>query len=205
MDNKEGIKALFLDIGGVLLTNGWDRYARQRAVDHFGIDGDELNERHHLTFDIYEAGKLSLDDYLERTVFFTGQNFSKEDFKKFMFAQSKPFDEMIDFVKTLKSRHNLRIYAVSNEGRELNHYRINTFHLNDLFDGFISSSFVHLRKPDAAIFKMAADISQMPPQQSIYIDDRLMFVKVAQTLGFNGVHHKDPENTRKQLKELGLS
>jgi len=205
MSNNTDIEALFLDIGGVLLTNGWDRHARQRAIDHFSLDGDELHERHHLTFDTYEAGKLSLDEYLSRVVFYTDRTFSKDDFKKFMFAQSKPFDDMITYVKELKAKYSLRTYVISNEGRELNDYRINTYKLANFIDAFISSSFVHFRKPDEDIYKVAMDVSQVPPQRSIYIDDRHMFVEVAETLGFNGVHHKDIETTKKEMVELGLS
>jgi len=205
MTNNTEIEALFLDIGGVLLTNGWDRHARQRAVDHFGLEGDELHERHHLTYDTYEAGKLSLDQYLDRIVFYTDRTFNKDDFKKFMFAQSKPFDDMIGYVKEIKQKHSLRTYVISNEGRELNDYRINTFQLANFIDGFISSSFVHFRKPDEDIYKIAMDVSQVPPQRSIYIDDRHMFVEIAETLGFNGIHHQNIETTKKKMAELGLS
>ncbi|HKI44348.1 MAG TPA: HAD family phosphatase [Balneolales bacterium] len=205
MTNNTEIEALFLDIGGVLLTNGWDRHARDRAVDHFGLDADELQERHHLTFDTYEAGKLSLDEYLDRIVFYNDRSFTKEDFKKFMFAQSKPFDDMIAFIKDVKTRHNLRTYVISNEGRELNDYRINTFELANFIDAFISSSFVHFRKPDEDIYKVAMDVSQVPPQRSVYIDDRHMFVEIARSLGFNGIHHRRLESTKKAMADLGLS
>lgn len=205
MSDNTGIEALFLDIGGVLLTNGWDRHARDRAVEHFGLDADELQERHHLTFDTYEAGKLSLDEYLDRIVFYTRRSFNKEDFKKFMFAQSKPFKDMIVYVKEIKQKHNLRTYVISNEGRELNDYRINTFELADFIDAFISSSFVHFRKPDEDIYKVAMDVSQVPPQRSVYIDDRHMFVEIAETLGFNGIHHRGLESTKKAMANFGLS
>ncbi len=205
MTNNTEIEALFLDIGGVLLTNGWDRHARQRAVDHFDLDSDELNERHHLTFDTYEAGKLSLNQYLDRVVFYTDRSFSKDDFRKFMFSQSKPFEDMITYVKEIKRKHNLRTYVISNEGRELNDYRINTFQLANFIDAFISSSFVHFRKPDEDIYKVAMDVSQVPPQRSVYVDDRHMFVEIAETLGFNGVHHQNIETTKKKMAEFGLS
>ncbi|MGZ3535999.1 MAG: HAD family phosphatase, partial [Thermodesulfobacteriota bacterium] len=83
--------ALFLDVGGVLLTNGWDRSMRKLAAEAFGLDGNEVDDRHHLTFDTYELGKLTLDEYLGRMVFYKERRFSKEEFKEFMFAQSRPF------------------------------------------------------------------------------------------------------------------
>jgi putative hydrolase of the HAD superfamily len=196
---------LFLDIGGVLLTNGWDRNIRIRAAEKFGLDQDEMNERHHLTFDIYEEGKLSLDEYLTRVVFYKERSFSPEDFKAFMYAQSQPFPEMINLMQTLKFQLGLQVAAVSNEGRELSVYRVQQFKLGTFIDFFISSCFVHYRKPDADIYRIALDIAQVIPQQVIYIDDRPMFVEVALSLGIKGIIHTGIENTRKALEDLGLS
>jgi putative hydrolase of the HAD superfamily len=199
------VKALFLDIGGVLLTNGWDRHMRRRAAEKFGLDHEDMDERHHLTFDTYEEGKLSLDEYLSRVVFHQDRPFSREDFKAFMFAQSQPFPEMIHLFKRLKIRYGLKLAAVSNEGRELTIHRIEKFKLGELIDFFISSCFVHYRKPDADLYRLAIDCSQIPANQSIYIDDRAMFVEVAMQLGLEGIHHKDYDSTRDALGERGLS
>jgi len=199
------ITTLFLDIGGVLLTNGWGKEQRDNAIKHFKLDGDEMNERHHLTFDTYEEGKLTLTEYLDRVVFYTKRKFSLNEFIKFMMQQSEAFPECIKYFIQLKKQHELKVIAVSNEGRELNAYRIKEFTLNELFDAFVSSSYVHLRKPDADIFQMAIDVSNTTPKHSIYIDDRLMFVQVARKLGMNGVHHENLNSTRKELKKYGLS
>ena len=198
------IDALFLDIGGVLLTNGWDHHMRKHAAESFGLDYEQMNERHHLTFDTYEAGKLSLDMYLDRVVFYEKRSFSPEEFKSFMFAQSQPYEDMIALIKALKARYRLKVAAVSNEGRELTTYRIQTFHLETVIDFFISSCFVHFRKPDEDIYCIALDISQISPDRVVYIEDRAMFVKVAEGLGIRGIHHQDPETTRQALEELGL-
>jgi putative hydrolase of the HAD superfamily len=205
MSVSSPITAIFLDIGGVLLTNGWDRFSRHRAAEVFGLDSTEYNERHHLTFDAFELGKLSLDEYLRRTVFYEPRSFSEEDFKAFMFAQSRPFPEMIDLVRRLKSRYGLRLAVVSNEGRELTVYRIKKFELDGLIDVFISSCFVHFRKPDADIFRLALDVVQAAPDQVAYIEDRPMFVDVASGLGIFGIHHKDIATTRSALERLGLT
>jgi len=196
------IKAIFTDIGGVLLNNGWDRTKRALAVSTFGLDAEELNERHHLTFDTYESGKITLDEYLDRTVFYIPRDFTKQDFKAFMFKQSEPIPEMIDLIKTLKEQFQLHIVVVSNEGRELNDHRIRHFGLNQFVDAFISSSFVHLRKPDEEIFKLALDIAQMRPEEVVYLDDRPMFVQVAAVLGIKGIIHKDYHSTKEQLYAL---
>ena len=199
------ITTLFLDIGGVLLTNGWDRKARVRAADKFGLDYEEMDERHHLTFDTYEEGKLSLDEYLNRVVFYEQRSFSREEFKQFMYAQTQPFPEMIELMKGLKKQYNLRIAVVSNEGRELTTHRVQQYQLNEFVDFFVSSCFVHYRKPDADIYRMALDIAQASPEQVIYVDDRALFVEVARGLGIRGVIHQEYQTTLKAMEAFGLS
>jgi len=195
---------LFLDIGGVLLTNGWDRSARKRAATAFSLDLPELEERHHLTFDTYEVGKLTLDQYLNRIVFYEDRHFTKDDFMEFVYSQTEPFPEMIDMIKELKKTYQLKVAVVNNEGRELNEYRIRKFGLNSFVDFFISSCFVHFRKPDADIFKIALDIALVQPHEVLYIEDRPMFITVAEEQGITGICHKDFESTRETLKGLGL-
>ncbi len=198
------VTTLFLDIGGVLLTNGWDRTARRLAAETYALDYEEMNERHHLTFDTYEEGKLSLEEYLARVVFYEQRPFSREEFRGFMFAQSRPFPEMIELVCRLKERHGLKVAAVSNEGRELTSHRIREFRLGTFIDFFISSCFVHYRKPDADIYRIALDIAQVEPAQVIYIEDRPMFVEVARGLGLNGIVHTGRESTTRELEGFGL-
>ncbi|MEJ2147849.1 MAG: HAD family phosphatase [Chloroflexota bacterium] len=199
------ITTLFLDIGGVLLTNGWDHNARRRAAQTFDLDYGEMDERHHLTFDTYEEGKLSLKEYLDRVVFFEDRPFSRDEFKSFMFAQSQPYPEMISLIRTLKARYNLKVAAVSNEGRELTIYRIQKFDLGSFMDFFVSSCFVHYRKPDADIYRIALDIAQVSPEQVAYLEDRTMFVNIAQGLGIQGILHTSYESTQAALAALGLS
>lgn len=201
---QKKITTLFTDIGGVLLTNGWDRQARGEAAVLFNLDSVDLEERHHLTFDTYEVGKLTLDEYLERIVFFEDRSFSYDDFKEFMFSKSLPYPDMIALICDLKQKYNLKVAVISNEGRELNQYRINTFKLNEFVDFFVSSSFVHFRKPDADIFKVAIDISQSDVETSLYIDDRMLFVQIAEGLGLKGIHHTTYEDTKAQLAAYGL-
>ena len=199
------ITTLLVDIGGVLLTNGWDHNSRRQAAETFGLDYDEMSERHHLTFDTYEEGKLSLDEYLRRVVFYQERSFSREEFKTFMYAQSKPYPDMIKLIRGLKTQYSLRVAAVSNEGRELTMYRVQQFELRTFVDFFISSCFVHYRKPDEDMYRIALDISQAQSEQVIYIDDRAMFVEVARDLGMTGIVHSGYEATRTSLEGLGLT
>ena len=179
--------------------------ARVRAADKFGLDYEETDERHHLTFDTYEEGKLSLDEYLNRVVFYEQRSFSREEFKQFMYAQTQPFPEMIELMKDLKKQYNLRVAVVSNEGRELTTHRVQQYQLNAFVEFFVSSCFVHYRKPDADIYRMALDIAQASPEQVVYVDDRALFVEVAQGLGIRGVIHKEYQTTRKAMDAFGLS
>jgi putative hydrolase of the HAD superfamily len=202
MNPSSSITTLFLDIGGVLLTNGWDRNSRRKAADKFSLDYAEFNERHHLTFDTYEEGKHTLDQYLDRVVFYTNRDFSLDDFKAFMYQQSQPFQQTIDYFLALKKRYNLRFAAVSNEGRELTDHRIQQFKLKELFTVFVSSCFVHLRKPDGDIYRLALDLTGTDPGEVVYIDDRAMFVDEAEKIGIRSICHKDLETTSKTLESF---
>jgi putative hydrolase of the HAD superfamily len=204
MRKAPAITCVFLDIGGVLLTNGWDHHARKRAAQSFKLDLTEMEDRHHLTFDTYEEGKLTLEEYLGRVVFYQKRPFTRAQFRRFMFAQSKPYPEMIELIAQLKVRHGLKIAVVSNEARELNAYRIRQFKLGAFVDSFVSSCFVHVRKPDADIFRLALDIVQVPARQVVYIENTPMFVQVAEGLGIRGILHTDYRSTCAKLASFGL-
>jgi putative hydrolase of the HAD superfamily len=170
----------------------------------FGLDLNEMEDRHHLTFDTYELGKLTIEEYLSRVVFYEERPFTPAQFRKFMFAQSKPYPTMIELVRRLKARYGLKIVVVSNEARDLNSHRIRKFKLDGFVDCFISSCFVHLRKPDADIFRVALDIAQVPANQVVYIENLLMFVQVAEDLGIRGICHTDYKSTCAKLASFGL-
>jgi putative hydrolase of the HAD superfamily len=198
------ITTLFVDIGGVLLTDGWDHHARERAATRFELELAEMEDRHHLTFDAYEEGKLTLEEYLDRVVFYEKRPFTRAQFQRFMFAQSKPYPQMIELIRRLKARYGLKIVVVSNEARELNSHRIRKFKLDGFVDSFVSSCFVHLRKPDADIFRLALDIAQAPARQIVYIENTPMFVQIAEGLGIRSILHTDYRSTRASLASFGL-
>ena len=180
------ITTLFLDIGGVLLTDGWSHDASIMAAKKFNMDLEELNRRHTEVLDTYELGKLTLKEFLDRTVFYEKRSFTPSQFRKFMFAQSKPYPEMIDLVRRLKTQYGLKIVVVSNEGRELNEYRIHKF------------------KPDADIFRVALDTVRVPAKQVVYIENTPMFVEIAEGLGIRSILHTDYKTTCAKLASFGL-
>jgi putative hydrolase of the HAD superfamily len=204
MKKPPSTTCLFLDIGGVLLTNGWDRHARKHAAARFHLDPEETEDRHDRIFNTYEEGKITLKEYLRRVIFYQKRPFTTAQFRHFMFAQSKAYPEMIELMTRLKARHGLKVLVVNNEGRELNEHRIRKFKLDNFVDGFISSCFVQLRKPDADIFRLALDIAQVPADQIIFIENTAMFVRVAEDLGIRSILHTDYETTRERLSKLGL-
>lgn len=204
MKKEMQITCLFLDIGGVLLTDGWNVQARKQAAANFNLDFPTIEDRHQLVFPIYEEGKLSLDEYLSRTVFFQNRPFTRDDFLEFMFAQSKADPEMIELIRELKTKYELKIVVVSNEARELNAYRIRKFNLDEFVDAFVSSCFVGIRKPDPDIFRLSLDIAQVPPEQIAYLENTAMHVEVAASLGIRGIRHTDYASTRARLAEFGL-
>ena len=198
------IACIFLDIGGVLLTDGWDRIARKKAATTFTLNLSELEERHHQAFEAFEVGKLSMKEYLDLTVFYQKRPFTRSQFQAFVFAASKPNPQMIKLARNLKAKCGLKIVVVSNEAKELNAYRIRKFKLGEFVDSFISSCFVHIRKPDADIFRLSLDIAQVRPQQVIYIDNTPMFVNVAEGLGIRSILHTDYKSTCAKLALFGL-
>lgn len=198
------ITHLFTDLGGVLLTNGWDRGLRKLVATQFDIDPAEMDERHHLTYDTYEAGKISLSEYLRRVVFWEPREFTEEAVVDFMLTQAKCFPEMIELYKRIKAHNEIKIVVVSNEGRELTADRIERFNLKEFVDIFVVSSYVHFRKPDEDIFRIALDVAQAEPGEVVYVDDRQMFVEVACRLGMREVWHRDLERTQTAFAELGL-
>ncbi len=191
---------MFLDIGGVLLTNGWGHESRFEAIEKFRLNKEEVEERHKIAFDTYEIDKITFDEYLDWVFFYKERRFSKKEFTKFMFQQSQALDGCIAFFKELKQQHHLKVIAVSNEGRELNEYRIKQFKLDELFDAYVSSCYVRLHKPDKSMLQMACDISHTLPEHALYIDDTLLLVDVAKLFGLQTLHFQRLESAKEFMK-----
>jgi len=204
MGKERPITCLFLDIGGVLLTDGWDRHARKRASTHFKLERAEVEDRHQSAWNTYQLGKFTLDEYLSRAVFYKKRLFTRAEFHRFMFAQSKPYPAMIELISRLKAHYGLKIAVLSNEGRELNAYRIRKFKLDGLVDFYISSCFVHLLKPDTDIFRLALDVAQVPAANVVYLENTQMFAQIAEGLGIRSILHTDYESTRAKFASVGL-
>jgi len=198
------ITTIFLDIGEVLLTNGWGHESRQLAAEEFNLDYNDFNTRHAIAFETYEMGQLTADEYLDIAVFYEPRDFTKEAFRQFMFSQSKPYPEMIGLIKRLKGQYGLKIIAVSNEARDLNTYRIDEFELASFIDFFVSSTYVHIRKPDKNIFKLALDMAHVLPDEVLYIDDTEVFITIAERMGIKGIWHVNYETTCEKLLSFGF-
>ena len=196
-------KILFLDIGGVLLSDGWGHESRQAAARLFGLDYAEMEQLHHSIFNVYEIGKITLDDYLDIAVFNKERKFSRQSFKEFMFSQSNELPCMLDWLVQWKRRQSdVRIISINNEGKELNDYRIKKFGLPRCFDAFISSGDVGMSKPDPGIFQLAIGVAQRDPQQCFYVDDRSILAEAAQRIGIQAHHHRDFETTKAVIEGI---
>jgi len=205
MVQRSKITCLFLDVGGVLLSNGWGHEFRKLAADHFQLNYTDMDYRHHLNMVTYEEGKLTFIEYLDRVVFYEKRSFTNDQFRDFIFGLTTPKSDMIELIQQLKMKYKLKIATVNNEGRELNEYRIQKFQLNQFVDFFISSCYVHFRKPDADIFRLALEVAQVPKEQVLYIEDLKMFTEVAEGLGIQSIQHENYTSTSKKLASLGLS
>ncbi len=201
MDRLES-KTIFLDVGGVLLTNGWDHTIRGKAAQQFHLNFEEMDALHQFIFNVYEIGKITLDQYLNFVVFNKPRKFDHQQFKEFMYAQSAELPDTLQWLIKWKKQTRHRIISINNEGKELNNYRVAKFRLRDCFDAFVSSCDVGMRKPDPGIFLMALGVAQAKAEDCIYFDDRPMVVAAAATLGIQAFQHKGFENTKNILKNL---
>jgi len=198
------IKALFWDVGGVLLSNAWDHTQRQQAIEKFGLEREEFSERHELVFSSFERGKISLDEYLDRTVFYRVQPFTRDEFKNYMYALSIPDESALAFARELANSGKYLMGTINNESRELNAYRIEKFGLRSIFRVFVSSCYVGLRKPEEAIYRLTLDITQQAAEQCCFIDDRALNLEVAKRLGMHTVEMHGAEQLRSELKKIGV-
>jgi putative hydrolase of the HAD superfamily len=198
------VTTLLWDVGGVLLTNGWPRESRRLAARHFNLDWEELESRHEPIMADFETGKIGLEKYLDQAIFFRARPFSREDFKNFMLAQSKPYSETLALVMRLAESKKYLICALNNESLELNLYRIERFDLRRYFTAFFSSCFLGVRKPDEAIYRAALNISQKAPEECLFIDDRAPNVESAARIGIGAIHYQNPAQLRPELCRHGV-
>ena len=152
----------------------------------------------------FESGKITLDEYLDRTVFYRERTFSREAFKEFMFSLSQPIPEVLDLARKLAASRKYLMGTINNESRELNLYRIEKNGLRDIFSVFVSSCFVGMRKPENDIYRTALEITQMPAAECCFIDDRALNLECATKLGMQTIQMQTPEQLRKSLASLGV-
>jgi putative hydrolase of the HAD superfamily len=198
------INAIFWDNGGVILTNGWDRDARRRAVENFQLDWTEFEDRHELMLNAFETGKLSLDDYLKRTVFYRERPYTPEEFRKFIFDQSQAYPESLAFVGALARTKKWLMASLNNESGEVNEYRIAKFKLREYFEVFFSSCYLGVRKPGAEIYNLALKIAQRAPEECIFIDDRSLNLECAREMGIHTIQYKDLGQLQMELAWYGV-
>src|ERR1700685_4599110 len=199
------VTTLFWDNGGVILTNGWDRGSRQKAVEKFKLDWADFEDRHELLLNAFECGTATLDEYVRRTVFYRERAFTQEQFKEFMFEQSRALPEALDFLKKLASTKRQMHAALNNESLEINDYRIRTFRFRDCFSAFFSSCYLGVRKPDRGIYSLALKITQREPAECVLVDDRGLNLECAREMGMHTIQYKDVAQLRGELAELGVT
>jgi putative hydrolase of the HAD superfamily len=198
------ITTVFWDIGGVVLTNGWDHNSRIEAAKTFQLDSEEFRERHDLSFPAFDTGQITLDQYLDRTLFYRPRAFNREEFTAFMFAQSKEYSETRELLREVARIKKYFVASINNEPRELNNYRIEAFGLRKDFQVFFSSCYLHARKPEEQIYRIALEVSQRPAEQCAFIDDRQLNLENPRRLRMHVIHHKNAAQTRAELKALGI-
>ena len=198
------ITTLFWDIGGVILTNGWDRGSRKEAASAFHLDWEEFQDRHDLSFPAFDSGQITLNEYLDRTLFYRQRAFTREEFTAFMFAQSKEFPETRAILDKISRSPKYFVGAINNEPLELNNYRIEAFDLRRNFLVFFSSCYVRSRKPEETIFRIALEVTQRAPERCLFIDDRPLNLESPRRLGMHTIHHQNATQLRSELGNYGV-
>ena len=198
------VTTLFFDLGGVLLTNGWDRNSRRHCVESLGLDYEEFADRHEFVSDAFETGRMTIDEYLDRTIFYRDRSFTRGDFQERMAAESQAYPESMAVVEALASSGSYLLATLNNESRELNQVRIDRFELTRYFTVFLSSGFLGVKKPDQAIYQLALQIIQRRPGECVFIDDRDLNLECAVTEGMHTIHYETPAQLRKELAGLGI-
>lgn len=197
-------KVIFFDVGGVLLSNGWDRQSRRAACRHFDLDWEDFQDRHEFVVDAFERGELDLDTYLRRTVFYRERSFGEQEFIDYIKACSKPNSESLELLAALGSSRRYLLAALNNESRELNEHRIETFGLRDHFSLFLSSCYLGVRKPEPDIYRMAVDVVQTAPEECVLVDDRPLNVECAVLQGIRAVRFTDASRLADDLGAFGI-
>jgi putative hydrolase of the HAD superfamily len=201
------ITALFWDVGGVLLSNAWDHEQRQQTLKQFGLNDEdeaEFESRHETLVSSFERGQISLHEYLKRTIFYRPRPFTIEAFTQHMFSLSQPYPDTLRLAKEITQSGKYLMSTLNNESKELNLFRIQTFGLREIFSLFVSSCFVGLRKPEEGIYRLALEITQRPPEECCFIDDRPLNLDSASKLGMHVIQMKDAEQLRRELQTLGV-
>jgi putative hydrolase of the HAD superfamily len=198
------IQAIFWDVGGVLLTNAWDHAERAAALERFHLDEREFAPRHEMEVSSFERGQITLDEYLDRTVFYRDRPFTREEFRDYMFSLSQPMPEVLAFARSLAGSGKYFMGTINNESRELNLHRIEKFGLREIFQLFVSSCFVGLRKPESGIYRLAIEITQFNPEECCFIDDRAANLACPAKLGVHTIRMQTPEQLRGELGKLGV-
>jgi putative hydrolase of the HAD superfamily len=198
------ITTLFWDVGGVILTNGWDRSSRREGAEKFNLDWDEFEARHQAEVEAFDCGELSVKDYLERTIFYRHRSFSREDFKAFMFAQSRSYEATVAIVEGLARARKYLMVTMNNESLELNLFRIERFRLREFFTVFFSSCYLGVRKPDEVIYRRSLQITQRDPAECLLIDDRAENIIPARQAGMRSIHYRDPGQLWHDLRVSGI-
>ncbi len=199
------ITTIFFDLGGVCLSNGWDHEQRQAVARTLAIDYEAFDTRHRQVADTLERGQLTLEEYLQWTMFYEPRPFSIARVIDEMRQLSTPFTETLDLVRALRDRSGCLLATINNESRELNEYRIERFGLRDLFSAFFSSCYLGLLKPQPEHYRRAMQITQRSPEQCLFVDDRPMNVEVARILGMQPIQFTSADQLAGDLRAAGVS
>ena len=196
---------ILFDIGGVLLTNGWDHCERAEVLKHFHLDREEFEKRHPGPNDAWERDAISARAYLDETVFYEPRSFSYEDFLQAIFAQSVELPNGgLGILQELAASGRYLLGCLNNEAREPNEHRFEKFGLRQYFDVALSSCYLGLRKPKPQMYRHALDILGRRPERILFIDDRAENAAAGAAAGMKSMWFKGADSLRRDLEYLSV-
>lgn len=194
---------IVFDLGGVVVAWRPDEILARSFPDEAtrALVGRELMQ--HPDWLALDRGDLSWEEAVCRAAGRTG--LSEETVRDFLDSVPSMLianPRTVDLLYRLKARGH-RLYCLSNMPKESIEHLERVYSFWDVFTGTVISSRVRLCKPEPAIYSHLLAAYDLPPTETIFIDDSEPNVAAARELGIQAIKFENLEQCERELKKLG--
>jgi epoxide hydrolase-like predicted phosphatase len=185
MDSQTKIKAILFDFHGVLVFQR-ENYQSDRIVDAIdreigAITNDAAFKRD--TLEKYGLDEKEFSEVLEKIV---------DKYEK--------FPAMWKLLPELRKKYKL---AIINNGTFLTIPKFDARHsIYKNFDLFVSSAVEGFKKPDARIYRLAAQRLGVAPEECLFMDDAKINIDGAENIGIKSIWWENKEIGFKKFKDF---